>query len=93
MQVAYSCYFLAVSDSASRPDIGTSLPHSGIMELFEIGGLKMAPYSYNGGQNVSAPVLFKSMSDHLPWLKNSKNVIFQMRHIVPMFSDLLKGQS
>ena len=34
----------------------------------------------------------KSMSDHPPWLKNSKNVIiFQMRHMVPTFSDL-KGQ-
>ena len=41
MEVAYSCNFLAVSDSSTCPDIGTSWCHAGIIEHFEIRGFKM----------------------------------------------------
>ena len=47
MEVAYSCNFLAVSDSSTCPDIGTSWCHAGIIEHFEIRGFKMTPYGYN----------------------------------------------
>ena len=43
MEVAYSCNFLAVSDSSTCPDIGTSWCHAGIIEHFEIRGFKMTP--------------------------------------------------
>ena len=43
MEVAYSCNFLAVSDSATCPDIGTSWCHTRIIEHFEIRGFKMTP--------------------------------------------------
>ena len=43
MEVAYSCNFLAVSDSSACPDIGTSWCHAGIVEHFEIRGFKMTP--------------------------------------------------
>ena len=43
MEVAYSCKFLAVSDSSTCPDIGTSWCHAGIIEHFEIRGFKMTP--------------------------------------------------
>ena len=43
MEVAYSCNFLAVSDSSACPDIGTSWCHPGIIEHFEIRGFKMTP--------------------------------------------------
>ena len=40
MEVAYSCNFLAVSDSSTCPDIGTNSCHAGIIEHFEIRGFK-----------------------------------------------------
>ena len=43
IEVAYSCNFLAVSDSSTCPDIGTSWCHAGIIEHFEIRGFKMTP--------------------------------------------------
>ena len=43
MEVAYSCNFLAVSDSSTCPDIGPSWCHAGIIEHFEIRGFKMTP--------------------------------------------------
>ena len=43
MEVAYSCNFLAVSDSSTCPDKGTSWCHAGIIEHFEIRGFKMTP--------------------------------------------------
>ena len=43
MEVTYSCNFLAVSDSSTCPDIGTSRCHAGIIEHFEIRGFKMTP--------------------------------------------------
>ena len=43
MEVAYSFNFLAVSDSSTCPDIGTSWCHAGIIEHFEIRGFKMTP--------------------------------------------------
>ena len=43
MEVAYSCNFLAVSDSSTCPDIGTSWCHAGIIQHFEIRGFKMTP--------------------------------------------------
>ena len=43
MEVAYSCNFLAVSDSSTCPGIGTSWCHAGIIEHFEIRGFKMTP--------------------------------------------------
>ena len=43
MEVAYRCNFLAVSDSSTCPDIGTSWCHAGIIEHFEIRGFKMTP--------------------------------------------------
>ena len=43
MEVAYSCNFLAVSDSSTCPDIGTSWCHAGIIEHFEIRGFRMTP--------------------------------------------------
>ena len=43
MEVAYSYNFLAVSDSSTCPDIGTSWCHAGIIEHFEIRGFKMTP--------------------------------------------------
>ena len=51
MEVAYSCNFLAVSDSSTCPDIGTSWCHTGIIEHFEIRGFKMTPLGYNGVKN------------------------------------------
>ena len=52
-------------------------------------GLKMTPLGYKGLKIKSASMFVKSMSDHPPWLKKSKNVIiFQIRHMVLMFSDL-----
>ena len=41
MEVAYSCKFLAVSDSSTCPDIGTSWCHAGIIEHFDIRGFKL----------------------------------------------------
>ena len=43
MEIAYSCNFLAVCDSSTCPDIGTSWCHAGIIEHFEIRGFKMTP--------------------------------------------------
>ena len=43
MEVSYRCNFLAVSDSSTCPDIGTSWCHAGIIEHFEIRGFKMTP--------------------------------------------------
>ena len=38
-------------------------------------------------------MLFKGMSDHSPWLKNTKNVIlFKMRHVVNGSDGNVKGQ-
>ena len=82
----YSCNFFAVSDSLTCPDIGTSWCHSGIIEHFEIWGLKITPKGHRGSKIKSAWMLFKSMSDHPPWLKNSKNVFFFWVMLVGMCS-------
>ena len=57
-----------------------------------MGGFKMTHRVIRGSKIKSAWSLFKSMSDRLPWLKYSKNVIiFQMRHVV-LTLGVVKGQ-
>ena len=92
LEVAYSCNIFAVPDSLTCPDIQTSWCHSGIIEHFEIRGFKMTPWVIRGSKIKSASILFKSVSERRPWLKNSKNVIiFQMRHVV-LTLGVVKGQ-
>ena len=59
------------------------------LSILKNGALKRV---IRGSKNKSAWILFKSMSDRRPWLKNSKNVIiFQMRHMV-LTLGVVKGQ-
>ena len=85
MEVAYSCSFLAVSESSTCPDIGTSWCHAGIIEYLEteIIGFKMTPY-YGAHRFIReskikrAWMLLQSTSNQLPWLKNSK-IVFKKK--------------
>ena len=62
------------------------------LSILKYGALKWPHTVIRGSKNKSAWILFKSMSDRRPWLKNSKNVIiFQLRHVVLMLG-VVKGQ-
>ena len=53
------------------------------LSILKYGALKWPHRVIRGSKIKSASILFKSMSDCRPSLKNSKNVIiFQMRHVV-----------
>ena len=66
---------LAMSDSSTRPDIWTSWCHAGITEHLKYGAWKWPLRVIRGLKIKSAWMLHKSMSDHSPWLENSKNLI------------------
>ena len=62
------------------------------LSILKYGALKWPHRVIRGSKIKSASILFKSMSDRRPWLKNSKNVIiFQMRHVV-LTLGVVKGQ-
>ena len=93
LEVAYSCNIFDVSNSLTCPDIQSSWCHSlASLSILKYGALKWPHRVIRGSKIKSAWILFKSMSDRRPWLKNSKNVIiFQMRHVVRTLS-VVKGQ-
>ena len=62
------------------------------LSILKYEALKWPHRVIRGSKIKSASILFKSMSDDRPWLKNSKNVIiFQMRHVV-LTLGVVKGQ-
>ena len=62
------------------------------LSILKYEALKWPHRVIRGSKIKSASILFKSMSDRRPWLKNSKNVIiFQMRHVV-LTLGVVKGQ-
>ena len=62
------------------------------LSILKYGALKWPHRVISGSKIKSAWILFKSMSDRRPWLKNSRNVIiFQMRHVV-LTLGVVKGQ-
>ena len=62
------------------------------LSILKYGALKWLHRVIRGSKIKSASILFKSMSDRRPSLKNSKNVIiFQMRHVV-LTLGVVKGQ-
>ena len=62
------------------------------LSILKYEALKWPHRVIRGSKIKSASILFKSMSDPRPWLKNSKNVIiFQMRHVV-LTLGVVKGQ-
>ena len=62
------------------------------LSILKYEALKWPHRVIRGSKIKSASILFKSMSDRRPWLKNSKNVIIlQMRHVV-LTLGVVKGQ-
>ena len=62
------------------------------LSILKYEALKWPHGVIRGSKMKSASILFKSMSDRRPWLKNSKNVIIvQMRHMV-LTLGVVKGQ-
>ena len=62
------------------------------LSILKYGASKWPHRVIRGSKIKSTWILFKSMSDCRPWLKNSKNVIiFQMRHVV-LTLGVVKGQ-
>ena len=62
------------------------------LSILKYEALKWPHRVIRGSKIKSGWILFKSMSDRRPWLKNSKNVIiFQMRHVV-LTLGVVKGQ-